>query len=86
MIKAQITAATDITSSKNQKTMTADHVLAAMKEIEMEFLVPELENQLANYRKIMKEKKDRKSLTDVGSTTEKPTEDDLDDEVEIIDE
>lgn len=65
--------------------MTADHVLAAMKEIEMEFLVPELEAQLANYRKIMKEKKDRKSITDVGST-EKATEDDLDDDIEIIDE
>lgn len=77
-----ISAATDITSAKNQKTMTADHVLAAMKEIEMDFLLPELESQLANYRKIMKDKKHRKFVNDA----EKATEEDLDDDVEIIDE
>lgn len=64
--------------------MTADHVLAAMKEIEMDFLLPELETQLAGYRKIMKDKKDRKSLNDAGAA-EKATEEELDDEVEIID-
>lgn len=76
-------AATDITSSKNQKTMTADHVIAALKDIEFEHLVPEIEAQLKNYRKIMKDKKDRKS-TGAGSN-EKATEEDLSDEVEIID-
>lgn len=64
--------------------MTADHVLAAMKEIEMEMLVPELESQLANFRKIMKEKKDRKSVTDLSGNAEKVTEEDLDDDIEII--
>lgn len=64
--------------------MTADHVLAALKDIEFEHLIPEMEAQLANYRKIMKDKKDRKSLNDAGNT-EKATEDDLDDDVEVID-
>lgn len=78
-----IPAATEITSSKNQKTMSADHVLAALKDIEFHHLIPELESQLSNYRKIMKEKKDRKSVNGVASN-EKATEEDLDD-VEIID-
>lgn len=64
--------------------MTADHVLNALKEIEFDHLVPELESQLANYRKIMKEKKDRKSTNGAGNN-EKATEEDLDDEVEVID-
>lgn len=41
--------------------MTADHVLAALKDIEFEHLVPDLEASLENYRQIMKNKKDRKS-------------------------
>lgn len=61
--------------------MTADHVLSALKEIEFEHLVPELEGQLANYRKIMKDKKDRKSLGDAGKATEEDG-----DDVEVIDE
>jgi DNA polymerase epsilon subunit 3 len=77
-------AATEITSGKNQKTMTADHVFAALKEIEFDHLVPELEAQLANYRKIMKTKKDRKSLTDAGSKAAE-AEEEIDDEVEVID-
>lgn len=60
--------------------MTADHVLSALKEIEFEHLVPELEAQLANYRKIMKDKKDRKSLGDAGKATEEDG-----DDVEVID-
>lgn len=60
--------------------MSADHVLGAMKEIEFDHLIPELEAQLAKYRKTMKDKKERKSLVD---NMEK---EDLDDEVEIIDE
>ncbi|CRL02912.1 CLUMA_CG015881, isoform A [Clunio marinus] len=72
-------AATEITSSKNQKTMTADHVLQALKEIEFDHFIPELEVQLANYRRIMKDKKDRKSLNDAGGNTEKATEEVEDD-------
>ena len=64
--------------------MTADHVLAAMKEIEFDHLVPELEVALANYRRIMKDKKDRKSHNDV-ETADKNTGEDLDYEVEIVD-
>lgn len=78
------TAATAITASKNQKTMTADHVLNALKDIEFDHLLPELESQLANYRKIMKEKKDRKSVNGAGNS-EKATEEDMDDEIEGID-
>lgn len=68
-------------ANKKQKTMTADHVLAALKEVEFEHLVPELELQLANYRKIMKDKKDRKSTGIADKATEEDT-----DEVEIVDE
>lgn len=64
--------------------MTADHVLNALKDIEFEHMIPELEAQLANYRKIMKNKKDRKSLTDAGGA-EKAVEEDADDDIEIID-
>lgn len=58
----------------------------ALKEIEFEHLVPELDAQLANYRKIMKSKKDRKSINE--ANTEKITEDveEVDDDVEIMDE
>lgn len=64
--------------------MTADHVLGAMKEIEFDHLIPELEASLANYRRIMKDKKDRKSLNEAGNT-DKTTEEDADDDIEIID-
>lgn len=67
--------------------MTADHVLAALKDIDFEHLVPELEAQLANYRKIMNAKKGKKrSLNDTGNT-EKINEEDMeqDDDIEIID-
>lgn len=64
--------------------MTADHVLNALKEIDFEHLVPELETQLANYRKIMKDKKDRKSINGTEGA-EKATEEEMDDDVEIID-
>ena len=63
--------------------MSAEHVFAALKEIEFDHLIPELEVALAKFRKTMKEKKDRKSLNDGG--TEKATEEDADDdEVECI--
>lgn len=64
--------------------MSADHVLSALKEIEFDHLIPELEAQLANYRKIMKDKKERKSTNDTGNT-EKATEEEVDDDVELID-
>jgi hypothetical protein len=59
--------------------MTADHVLAAMKDIEFEHLIPELTASLENYRQIMKNKKDRKST----GNAEKATEEDTDD-VEMV--
>lgn len=76
------TATTDITSSKNQKTMTADHVIAALKDIEFDHLIPELESSLSNYRQVMKNKKDRKSV----GNTEKATEEDATEDIEMIDE
>lgn len=45
-------------------------------------MIPELEAQLANYRKIMKEKKDRKSTN---NEAEKVAEEDADDDIEVID-
>lgn len=82
-----ILAVTDITQAKGQKTVTADHVLNALKTLEFEHMLPELESSLQNYRKIMKDKKDRKSLA---GTTEKSNEGaemevDADDDVEVID-
>lgn len=63
--------------------MTADHVLGALKEIEFDHLIPELEAQLANFRRIMKDKKERKSLNDAGNA-DKATEEDIDEEIEVI--
>lgn len=61
--------------------MTADHVLAALKDIEFEHLIPDLESSLENYRQIMKSKKDRKSTGNAEKAVEEETED-----VEMIDE
>lgn len=60
--------------------MTADHVLAALKDIEFEHMIPELEASLENYRQIMKNKKDRKSTGNVEKATEEET-----DDVEMVD-
>lgn len=79
---SQILATTDITSSKNQKTMTAEHVLTALKDIEFEHLLPELQTSLNNYRQIMKNKKERKSL----GNTEKATAEDEVEDAEMVDE
>lgn len=65
--------------------MTADHVLNALKDIEFDSMVPELTAQLANYRKVMKDKKDRKSTNNDAANIEKATEEDVDNDVEIID-
>lgn len=53
--------------------MTANHVLAALKDIEFNNFIPEIEQQLANFRTIMKDKKNRKSINesmDKNQTTE----------------
>jgi DNA polymerase epsilon subunit 3 len=58
-----LTSATiEVTLAANQKTMNANHVLKALKDIEFDSFIPELEKSLENYRKIMKTKKDRKSI------------------------
>lgn len=64
--------------------MTADHVLNALKEIEFESMIPELESALTGYRKIMADKKNRKSLNSEAATG-KATEEEVDDEMEVID-
>ena len=62
--------------------MSANHVLAALKDIEFESFVPELEKSLANYRNTIKNKKEKK-LND--STANKaPEKADDDDDVELI--
>lgn len=63
--------------------MTADHVLAALKDIEFDHLIPELQASLENYRQIMKNKKDRKSTGNAEKATEEEIEDGGD--VEMID-
>lgn len=52
--------------------MTATHVFKALKEIEFESFVPELEIQLENYRK---RKKDRKSVNDAANAENNEEED-----------
>lgn len=54
--------------------MTAQHVLKALKEIEFENFIPELEIQLENYRK---RKKDRKSINDPAAENTENVEDDI---------
>lgn len=85
ILKRKLLAATDITSAKNQKTITADHVLNALKDIEFDHMIPELEAQLANYRKIMRDRKDRKSTNNEAGNAEKAAEEEADDDIEIID-
>lgn len=85
-ISLHFLAVTEITQAKGQKTVTADHVLSALKNVEFDHMLPELEASLQNYRKIMKTKKDRKSLADAEkSTGGAEMEVDGDDDVEVID-
>jgi DNA polymerase epsilon subunit 3 len=53
-------ATSDVCATANQKTISANHVMSALKEIEFDFFIPELEKQLENYRKCMKERKEKK--------------------------
>ncbi|EDS33702.1 DNA polymerase epsilon subunit 3 [Culex quinquefasciatus] len=53
-------AATDVADKKKQKTLTVDHVLAGLEEIEFESFIKPLKNDLENYRKLVKNKKDKK--------------------------
>ena len=87
-----ISATTDITSAANQKTMTANHVLSALKDIEFESFIPELEKSLENYRSIMKNKKEKKlNDSSAKAAAEKAAEDneenvdDALDDAEVID-
>jgi DNA polymerase epsilon subunit 3 len=83
LISLYIAATIDVTTAANQKTLTATHVFNALKDIEFENFIPELEKSLENYRRVMKEKKDRKSIND-NAAAEKATEEDDDDDVEMI--
>jgi DNA polymerase epsilon subunit 3 len=78
-------ATTEVTAAANQKTMTANHVFKALKDIEFESFIPELEKSLENYRKIMKTKKDRKSVNDSVNNAEKAGKDDNEEEVVELD-
>lgn len=64
--------------------------MAALKTIEFDHMLPELEASLQNYRKIMKHKKDRKSLAGNAEKSNEGGADgdmevDADDDVEVID-
>lgn len=66
--------------------MSANHVLAALKDIEFESFVPELEKALETYRSAMKSKKEKK-LNDstANKATEKADDENIDDDdVELI--
>ena len=58
--------------------MSAQHVLKALKEIEFESFIPELETQLEKFRK---KKNDRKSMNDPATEN---TENAEDEDVETI--
>ncbi|XP_062543742.1 DNA polymerase epsilon subunit 3 [Armigeres subalbatus] len=53
-------AATAVADKKKQKCLTVDHVLAGLEEIEFDSFVDPLKKDLENYRKTMKNKKDKK--------------------------
>ncbi|KAG5679054.1 hypothetical protein PVAND_008651 [Polypedilum vanderplanki] len=77
-----LTSATiDVTTSSNQKTLMAQHVFNALKEIEFEMFLPELQKSLETYRQAMKNKKDRKSINDA---SENNTENQIEDEEDVI--
>lgn len=79
-----LTSATiDVTTGANQKTLMAPHVFGALKDIDFENFIPELEKSLENYRKAIKNKKDRKSMGDTNVNSEKQAVED-DDDVEMI--
>ncbi|KXJ71846.1 DNA polymerase epsilon subunit 3 [Aedes albopictus] len=53
-------AATAVAEKKKQKVLTVDHVLAGLEEIEFDSFIAPLKKDLENYRKTMKNKKDKK--------------------------
>ncbi|XP_055628217.1 DNA polymerase epsilon subunit 3 [Toxorhynchites rutilus septentrionalis] len=69
-------AATYKAEKKKQKTLTVDHVFSALEEIEFESFIQPLKNDLENYRKSVKNKKDKKGDT---MDTEEAMEDSIDD-------
>jgi len=65
--------------------MSANHVLAALKDIEFESFIPELEKSLENYRNVMKSKKEKKLIdSSANKTTEKADDENIEDDVELI--
>ena len=66
--------------------MSANHVLTALKDIEFESFVPELEKALENYRNVMKSKKEKKlNDSSANKAAEKADDENLEDDVELID-
>lgn len=52
---------TEVAQEKGQKTLTASHVLSALKNIDFENFIPPLEEQLEEFRKNNKEKGEKKA-------------------------
>uniref|UniRef100_A0A182NLW5 DNA polymerase epsilon subunit 3 n=1 Tax=Anopheles dirus TaxID=7168 RepID=A0A182NLW5_9DIPT len=53
-------AATSAAQQKNQKSLSADHVLKGLEEIEFESFLQPLKAELESFRKMVKSKKDKK--------------------------
>ncbi|CAO1318239.1 unnamed protein product [Diamesa tonsa] len=54
-------ASTEITTGAGQKIVSQSHVMAALKDVEFGHFEADLQIQLQNYKKLLKDKKDRKS-------------------------
>uniref|UniRef100_A0A182NZR2 DNA polymerase epsilon subunit 3 n=1 Tax=Anopheles epiroticus TaxID=199890 RepID=A0A182NZR2_9DIPT len=64
-------AATTVSHQSNHKSLTADHVLKGLEEIEFESFIQPLKGELENFRKMIKSKKDKKAAkTDTDTTVE----------------
>uniref|UniRef100_A0A182MG16 DNA polymerase epsilon subunit 3 n=1 Tax=Anopheles culicifacies TaxID=139723 RepID=A0A182MG16_9DIPT len=55
------TTATTVAQQKNHKSLTADHVLKGLEEIEFESFIQPLKAELESFRKMIKSRKDKKA-------------------------
>ncbi|CAD7078539.1 unnamed protein product [Hermetia illucens] len=63
-------SSTAVARKKNHKAITAQHILEALDQLEFESFVAPLNEDLENYRKVIKEKKDSKASSKKDDTME----------------
>ncbi|XP_055606477.1 DNA polymerase epsilon subunit 3 [Uranotaenia lowii] len=69
-------AATSEAESKKMKTLTSEHVFAGLKDIEFDSFIKPLKDDLENYRKAVKSKKEGKDKKTDKTETEEAMEED----------